>query len=163
VNVREYRVSDAEELIRLIAGLRITLDGFKAARAEPDLMAARGELDEFLRNGYSIHVAEMDGVGLAGFIVCRTVDGVTWAESLYVDEPRRRLGVGRALFAKAEEVARIGGQDTLYAWVHPNNEGILGFLKAHEYDVLNLIEIRKPHEGEMPGQRVRVMSNEFRY
>ena len=134
MNLREYRASDAEELIRLIAGLRITLDGFKATRAEPDLMAARGELDDFLRNGYGIHVAETDGAGLAGFIVCRTVDGVTWAEYIYVDEPHRRTGVGRALFAKAEEVARIGGQDTLYAWVHPNNEGIIGFLKAHGYD-----------------------------
>jgi len=163
VNVREYRASDAEELTRLIAGLRITLDGFKATRAEPDLMAARGELDDSLRHGYSIYVAETDGAGLAGFIVCRTVDGVTWAESIYVDEPHRRAGVGGALFAKAEEVARSGGQDTLYTWVHPNNEGVIGFLKAHGYDVLNLIEVRKPHEGEVPGQNVRVMSNEFRY
>lgn len=116
-----------------------------------------------MKNGYGIHVAETDGAGLAGFIVCRTVDGVTWAESIYVDEPHRRTGVGRALFAKAEEVARVGGLDTLFAWVHPNNEGIVWFLKAHGYNVPSLIEVRKPHEGEVPGQNVRVMSNEFRY
>lgn len=163
MNIRVYVPSDEEDMVRLIAGLRATLDGFKDTLARTDHEAARSELNDFLRHHYHILVADSDDPGLVGFIVCRSVDDVTWAESIYVQESYRRSGVGTALFAKAEEFARVRGQDTLYTWVHPNNDGIIGFLKARGYDVLNLIEVRKPHNEEAPGQKVDVLSHEFRY
>lgn len=33
-------------------------------------------------------------------------------------------------------------------YVHPNNDRMIGFLRKHGYTVLNLIEIRRPYQGE---------------
>jgi GNAT superfamily N-acetyltransferase len=95
--------------------------------------------------------------------VCKVVDGVVWAESIYVDPPSRRGGVGSMLFEKANELARGNKHDTAYAWVHPNNDVVISFLKRHGYDVLNLVEVRRAHEDERLDQTVTLMRNSFRY
>ncbi len=163
MEVRDHAPGDDGEIVRLIAQLRRTLDGLKDGEQEVDLAAARQELSDSLRHGHRVFVHEAPGGRLAGFISCRDVDGVTWAESLFVDREWRRKGVATALFDKAQELAASRGQDTLYAWVHPDNQEIIGFLGHHGYDVLNLVEVRKPHKGETPATKVRIMENEFRY
>ena len=40
------------------------------------------------------------------------------------------------------------GEDTVYNFVHPNNEGMIRFLASKGYTVLNMIEVRKPYKGE---------------
>ena len=161
--VREHAPEDEGELVRLMAQLRQTLDGFKGPIPAADLDSAREELRDHLRLGHRIFVHEAGGGRIAGFIVCRDVDSVTWVESLFVDRDWRRKGVGTALLTMAQELAESMGQDTLYAWVHPNNDGVIQFLRPHGYDVLNLIEVRRPHKGEALAEKVRVMGNEFRY
>jgi ribosomal protein S18 acetylase RimI-like enzyme len=52
------------------------------------------------------------------------------------------------LFRKAEEIAASMGEDTVYNFVHPNNEGMIRFLASKGYTVLNMIEVRKPYKGE---------------
>jgi len=163
MGTREHDREDEAEIVRLMAQLRCTLDGLKGSRAEVDLAAARGELRDCLRHGHTILVHEVGRGRLAGFIVCRDVDGVTWAESLFVDPEWRRKGIGTDLFTKAQELAFSRGQDTLYTWIHPNNDGTIQFLRAHGYDVLNLIEVRRAHKGETTPDKIRVMDNEFRY
>lgn len=67
------------------------------------------------------------------------------------------------LFAKAEEIAASMGENTVYNFVHPNNEGMIRFLRAKGYTVLNMIEIRKPYEGEKPTATIHVENELFDY
>ena len=67
------------------------------------------------------------------------------------------------LFGKAEELAREMGDDTVYNFVHPNNEGMIAFLRSKGYTVLNMIEIRRPYTGEKLTTMVRVDGNVFDY
>ncbi len=75
----------------------------------------------------------------------------------------RRKGIGTALYEKAEEIAESLGSDTVYNWVHPNNDAIISFLKKRGYGVLNLIELRRKWKGEEPKMKIRVGRHEFDY
>ena len=67
------------------------------------------------------------------------------------------------MFSKAEEIAEAMGDDTVYNFVHPNNEGMISFLRSKGYTVLNMIEIRKPYGGEKLTTKIRVDGNSFDY
>lgn len=68
-----------------------------------------------------------------------------WVEHIFVREDYRRRGIATMLFNKAEEIAASMGEDTVYNFVHPNNEVIIKFLRSKGYTVLNMLEIRKPY------------------
>ena len=55
------------------------------------------------------------------------------------------------------------GEDTVFNFVHPNNEGMISFLRSKGYTVLNMIEIRKPYKGEKLTTTVSVDSHLFDY
>lgn len=160
--VRAYRESDRQQMIQLIADMRVLLAGFRSIEAERNIESAREELDEYLKKGYPIYVHEKDE-RILGYLVCRVDDDVVWAESVYVLPDSRRLGVGSALYDEAERLAREKGSETVYNWVHPNNQISLEFLKSRGYTVLNLIEIRRPYDGESLTKRIPVGLNEFDY
>ena len=162
VRIREARPEDAEALVRLIATFRAELARFHGEEREPDPDAAREELAEFRAKGFPIRVAEVGGEPV-GYLVCRVEDGVVWAEQLCVAPAHRRRGLGSALYAEAERLCRELGGDTVYNWVHPNNDAIISFLAKRGYTVLNLIELRRPLSGERPGRRIRVGAHEFDY
>lgn len=44
-----------------------------------------------------------------------------------------------------------------------NNDVMISFLKSKGYDVLNLIEIRKPYEKEDNKEIIQIKNNKFRY
>jgi ribosomal protein S18 acetylase RimI-like enzyme len=96
-------------------------------------------------------------------MVCRIEGDVVWAESLFVLPVWRRRGVGTELYAEAEGMAERLGGATVYNWVHPNNDGVIGFLRKRGYTVLNLIELRRPLPGEELGQGIAVGKNRFGY
>ena len=98
-----------------------------------------------------------------GYIVCRIEGTVLWTEQIYVAKDHRRKGVASALFAKAEEIAASMDEDTIYNYVHPNNEGMIAFLRSKGYTVLNLIEIRKPYRNEQLKTTIQVDRNSFDY
>jgi hypothetical protein len=50
-----------------------------------------------------------------------------------------------------------------YNWVHPNNDGIIAFLRKRGYGVLNLIELRGARPGASLTNKVRVGEHEFDY
>ena len=152
----------AEKVIPLIADFRVTLHSFRGIRAEPDPEWAREEVREFLNKGYPIFAAEHEGVPV-GYIVCRIEESCLWVEHIFVSDQYRRQGVASMLFRKAEEIAGSMGDDTVYNFVHPNNEGMISFLRAKGYTVLNMIEIRKPYGGEKLTTTVRVNDNTFDY
>ena len=138
---------NADRAAPLVADFRVTLNGYRGVRSQPRVEAARAELMEFLDAGFPVFAAE-DGGELIGYMVCRIDAPCLWVEHLFVREACRRRGAATLLFEKAEEIARSMGEDTVYNFVHPNNLGMIAFLRARGYTVLNMIEIRKPYEGE---------------
>ncbi len=138
---------DADRVAPLAAAFRVTLNGYRGISSQPRVEAAREEIGEFLDAGFPIYGAE-DGGELAGYMVCRIDAPCLWVEHLFVRESYRRRGVAALLFEKAEEIARSMGEDTVFNFVHPNNLGMIGFLRSKGYTVLNMIEIRKPYPGE---------------
>ena len=138
---------NAERLAPLAAAFRVTLNGYRGIVSEPYIPAGRAEIIEFLDAGFPVFAVE-DGGELIGYMVCRIEAPCLWVEHLYVRDEYRRRGVGTLLFEKAEELARSMGEDTVFNFVHPNNRGMIDFLRAKGYTVLNMIEIRKPYKGE---------------
>ena len=64
---------------------------------------------------------------------------------------------------KAEEIAASMGEDTVYNFVHPNNAGMIAFLRSKGYTVLNMIEIRKPYRDETLTSKIEVGNESFDY
>lgn len=147
----------------LIAAFRVALRAFKGVQSEPDIDEAKEEFLDFLKAGYPVFAAS-EHEKLTGYIVCRIEDpGLLWVEHIYVCEENRRQGVASMLFEKAEELGASMGEDTVYNYVHPNNEGMISFLRSKGYTVLNLIEIRKPYTDEKLTTTIRVNGNTFDY
>lgn len=163
MNVRPVRPDDKDALVPLIAQFRVTLAQFRGKNPAIDLEVAGAELAEYLRKDFPVFVAEDDNGKLVGYLVCRVVEAVVWAESLFVLPNARRRGVGSALYQQAEQLVQQLGGDTVYNWVHPNNDGIISFLRKRGCSVLNLIEIRRPRPGEQPSQQINVGRHIFDY
>ena len=141
------KTEDANRVAPLAADFRVTLNGYRGIASQPRVEAAREEIGEFLDAGFPVFAAEDDGE-LAGYMVCRIDAPCLWVEHLYVREDCRRKGVATLLFEQAEALAASMGEDTVYNFVHPNNLGMIAFLRSKGYTVLNMIEIRKPYPGE---------------
>ncbi len=154
--------SAAEKLAPLVADFRVTLRSYKGVSSEPDVEAGKNEILEFLRSGYPIF-AVTDGNTLAGYIVCRIEGTCLWVEHLFVRSDFRRKGAASLLFETAEKIAASMGEDTMFNYVHPNNDGMIQFLRSKGYTVLNLIEIRKPYKNEGLTRTIKVNDNSFDY
>ena len=155
-------LKDADRIAPLVAAFRATLNSYKGIASQPDPASAREEITEYIQRGYPIYAAEDNG-DLAGYIVCRIDEPCLWVEHIFVSEAYRRKGVATMRFRKAEEIAASMGEDTVYNFVHPNNEGMIGFLRSRGYTVLNMIEIRKPYAGEKLTTTIRVGNEAFDY
>jgi ribosomal protein S18 acetylase RimI-like enzyme len=149
-------------LIQLIGAFRVTLAELRGNPKKLDLDAAEEELVAYQTKGYPIYVAEVDGAGVVGYLVCRVDGNVVWAESLYVGTKFRRRGIAGALYAQAEALAQDLDGGSPYNWVDPENDAVIQFLQARGYDVLNLVELRRPREGETLSHNVRVGAHKFR-
>ena len=147
MNLIRIEKNDADRLAPLVADFRVTLNGYRGIASPPRVEAAREEIMELLGAGFPIYAVE-EGGALAGYMVCRIDAPCLWVEHLFVREAYRCRGAATLLFEKAEEIARFMGEDTVYNFVHPNNLGMIGFLRSKGYTVLNMIEIRKPYPGE---------------
>ena len=158
----EIQRDDADRVAPLVAEFRVTLNGYRGIQSKPKLEAAKEEIRDFLDAGFPVFAVEDEGE-LAGYMVCRIEEPCLWVEHLFVREAYRRKGVACLLFEKAEEIARAMGEDTVYNFVHPNNTGMIGFLRARGYTVLNMIEIRKPYPGEELKATIPVGDTMFDY
>ncbi len=162
MNIHPAQIGDESCLIELMACFREALARMRGVNWARDIPAARSELGEYKQKGFPMFVAEEDGAGLAGYLVCRVEGEVAWVESLFVLPEYRRKGVASLLYAEAERLAAGLGGDAPYNWVDPGNEAMLKFLASRGYDVLNLIELRRAREGEFVPGRISVGRNEFR-
>ena len=52
-------------------------------------------------------------------------------ESVFAEEAWRRRGLATALLREAEALAQAYGDETLCFYVHPNNDGMIAFLRRH--------------------------------
>lgn len=152
----------ANELAPLVADFRVILRSYKGIISKPDNEAGREEILDFLRGNFQIYAAEDQGK-LSGYVVCKIEDTFLWVEHLYVCDEYRRNGVATLLFEKAEEIAMSMGEETVFNYVHPNNEGMIQFLRSKGYTVLNMIEIRKPYESEKLSTTIYVDKSPFDY
>lgn len=154
--------SSAAGTAPLVAAFRVELMGYKGICAKPDVAAGLSEISEYLDAGFPSYAAVEDGM-FVGYIVCRVDEPTVWLESIYVSSGYRRRGIASALLHKAEEIAWAYGENTVFNYVHPNNDSMIAFLRRHGYTVLNLIEIRKPYPDEKTAKRIKVGENEFDY
>jgi ribosomal protein S18 acetylase RimI-like enzyme len=162
MEIRRVDGQTAEAVAPLVADFRVTLNSYKGEEAFPDTESGKEEILGFLEKGYPVFAAWEEGVPV-GYIVCRTDGPCLWVEHIFVSREHRRKGVATILFSKAEEIAASMGEDTVYNYVHPNNQGMIEFLRSKGYTVLNLIEIRKPYRGEELKTTIRVEDNVFDY
>lgn len=151
-----------DNLAQMVALFRVELRSYKGIVSKPNVDAGREEMEEYLTAGFPVFAAIVDGE-YAGYVVCRVDSEVVWVESIFVKDEYRRQGIASALHSKAEEIAASYGEDTVYNYVHPNNHRMIAFLRKRGYTVLNLIEIRKPYQGEQPTQTICVGEHEFDY
>lgn len=161
--IRLAKTDDKEQISGLIAQFRIELNKLKGIISQPKIDYAMEEFEEYMEAGYPIFVAENENKELLGYLVCRIDNGVVWVESLFVSDNVRRGGIASNLYKEAERLSEELGGDTLFNWVHPNNDKMIRFLSKIGYDVLNLIEIRKPWVNEKINQKIRVGEHEYRY
>lgn len=151
-----------EALAEMVAAFRVALRSYKGIKSKSNIDAGREEMEEYLAAGFPVFAA-IEGGEYAGYVVCRIDSGVVWVESIYVKEAYRGEGVAAMLHAKAEEITEVYGETTTYNYVHPNNHAMIAFLRKRGYTVLNLIEIRKPHNEEKFTQTIKVGEHEFDY
>ncbi len=150
------------ELGSLVADFRVVLKSYKRIKALPDADAGANEMKEYIDANFPCYAAVCDGE-YVGYIVCRVDEPCVWVESIYAKPEFRRIGVASLLFEKAEELANSFGEDTVFNYVHPNNHGMIGFLRKHGYTVINLVEIRKSYKDEQLTQTIQVGEHEFDY
>lgn len=161
--IRTATLEDEEKVSKLIAQFRVELKELKGIKASFNMQQAREEFKEYIEAKFPIFVAEDANNELLGYLVCRIDGDMVWAESLFVSNNSRRKGIGSKLYDKAEEIAKNLGGSTVYNWVHPNNDKIIPFLLKRGYNVLNLIEIRKPFKNEILTQKISIGNYEYDY
>lgn len=161
--IRLAQINDEEKISWLIAQFRVELKQFKGIISTLKIDQAKEEFKEYIEAKYPIFVVENDDKELLGYLVCRIDGGAVWAESLFVSDSARKNGIASKLYKEAEKIAIELGGDTVFNWVHPNNDKIITFLSKMGYDVLNLIEIRKPWKNEILTQKICVGNHEYNY
>lgn len=159
LQIDEKRV---EETAPLVADFRVELNSYKGIKVQPDIQEGKEDLLYFLKSQYPVFIAKEDEK-VVGYLVCRIEDEVLWVEHLFVSHDYRRRGIASLLFQKAEEIAQSMGQETVFNYVHPNNDRMIEFLRSKGYTVLNLIEIRKPYKEEKIGTTIKVDKHTFDY
>ena len=158
----KVEIKDADKLAPLVAAFRTQLRSYKGIKSQPNIEAGKEEIIEFLESEFPIYAIENNGT-LTGYIVCRIDEPCLWVEHIFVREEDRRKGIATMLFEKAEEIAASMGEETIYNYVHPNNENMIQFLRSKGYTVLNMIEIRKPYNNEKLTTTIQVGNETFDY
>lgn len=162
MKIEKLTIEKIDMTAPLVSEFRKTLRLFKGEVIEYAIEDAKEELTDFLDKNYPIFIA-IEDEKCVGYLACRIDEPCVWVEHIFVREEYRRKHIASALFEKAEEVAAAYGQETVYNYIHPNNDGIIAFLKSRGYNVLNLIEVRKPYTDEKPAMKIKVGDNEFDY
>jgi GNAT superfamily N-acetyltransferase len=139
--IRLATPADAGDLARMNAAFNGVSD---SAAQLAGRLAACAEIETAL-------VAELDGQ-VGGFACVRVVPCVLYAApyaeltELYVEPAFRRRGVGRALIARAEQLARARGADDLIIMTGVGNAAAQALYRAAGYDTYAVALNRKVSE-----------------
>jgi len=130
ITVRRARPDDAELIARMARALSIA-DGGRPSRFTAESYRRDGFGEDA---AFSTMVAELDGyaVGYAVYYPGYDTDSATrgiYLADLYVDESRRRQGLGRALLAGLAAEARSDGARWMFWSVLKRNRGARRFYK----------------------------------
>ncbi len=161
--IRQAIAADIPGIAPLVVKFREEIAQFRGHGCHATENEAGKELQGHLDRNYPVFIAQNESNETIGFIVCRTDGDVAWAESMYVLPGYRRKKIATRLYELAEQIAKDLGNGTLYNWVHPNNDAIIGFLAHRGYDVLNLIEVRKSRPDETSTTIIKVGEHDFNY
>lgn len=131
----------------LVVAFRQGLRAHSTWAAVPDADAAEAELRDYLAWQYPVYVVWVEEAAV-GYAVAKVEDDTVWLEAIYVMPAWRRVGLGSRLFETVESLAVVCGDTTVYANVQPRNLDMFVFLKAHDYNVVNTLEIRKAGKEE---------------
>src|SRR3954470_740694 len=136
--IRLATPADAGDLARMNAAFNGVLDSAAQIAAR---LAACAEIETAL-------LAELDGQ-IGGFACVRIVPCVLYAEpyaeltELYVEPALRRRGLGRALIASAEQLARTRGAADLLIMTGVDNAAAQALYRAAGYDTYAVALNRK--------------------
>ena len=162
MEVIKYSDNYYQEVAVLLASFRVHLKSLKGVNSNLDIESTKEELTSFINDEqYPIYLC-IDNNKVLGYMILK-VDGVIWVEQLFVKEECRRQGAASLLYQQAEIINNEIGEDTLFVYVHPNNEAMIAFLNSKGYNVLNLIEIRKPFKEEKLTTKIDVNNHQFDY
>jgi GNAT superfamily N-acetyltransferase len=162
MNIFTAAPEDADGVAGLIAKFRVEILKLKNIQSEENHQNAVNEFGDYITAGYPIYVCK-DENELIGYLVCRIDQSVVWVESLFVLEHHRKRGIASALYETAEKLAASYNNDTLYVFIHPNNDNMAAFLAKRGYNVLNLIEVRKKLTDENITEQITIRNNVFDY
>ena len=130
ITVRPAQLDDAELIARMARALSVA-DGGRPSRFTAECFRRDGFGE---RAAFSTMVAEFDGsvagyaVYYAGYDTDSATRGVYLAD-LFVDEPYRRKGLGRALLAGLADEARRNGARWMFWSVLKRNRGARRFYR----------------------------------
>ncbi|MBE6126181.1 MAG: GNAT family N-acetyltransferase [Erysipelotrichaceae bacterium] len=141
---------------------RKELAALRNYQCDADLESAQSEIGFYLSRRYPVFAASVNGA-FVGYAVCRIDDDVVWLESVYVKKEYRNKGIATMLLKKCEEVAEEYGNETLYIYINPDNEQVIGLLNKNGYDVLNLIEVRKKYRDEKTNREYKIGDHTYKY
>jgi ribosomal protein S18 acetylase RimI-like enzyme len=136
--IRPATLADAGDLARMNAAFNGESDSAAQIAAR---LAACAEIETAI-------LAEVDGQ-IGGFACLRVVPCVLYAEpyaeltELYVEPACRRRGVGRALLAHAEQLARARGASELLIMTGTGNAAAQALYRAAGYDTYAVALNRK--------------------
>lgn len=162
IHISTLTEETVDDVAPLVCAFRQDLEQLRPIGSDLSLQGALAELHGCLDKQHPVYVIWFEEHPV-GYAVVRVDDDIVWLESIYVIPSMRRNGLAARLFAMVEELAAVLGCDTVYNYVHPNNDAMIAFLKKHGYDVLNLIEIRKAYKDEALTDILQVGHHPFRY
>lgn len=153
-------ISINDQFAQLVCEMRNVMNALNHKTKKTTLGEAVQEANDYFTNNRRVFALE-ENKELIGYSVLKIEDKVCWLDWLFVTPAFQRKGIASLLFSHAEAYAEDLGNDQLYIWVHPDNHGMLNFLRKNGYDVLNLIEIKK--KKPVYKSEITIFGNKLRY
>ena len=126
MTLRPAVLADAAELARVHAG---TFAAAWSAEEIGDLLLGPG--------GFGL-VAEQEGDGVRGFILCRAIVGEAEVLTLAVDPAARRQGLATGLMRAALKLAASVGAETMFLEVAADNDAAIGLYRGLGFERIGL-------------------------
>jgi len=150
------------DITPLLVNFRKELALLKNRKLNYNLADAKAELKDYFSSDYEFFIA-LKSDSVIGYAILKVFDETVWLDQLFVLEAERKNSVATKLLAIANERANNYGKETAFINIHPNNHKMIKFLAKNGYNVLNLIEVRKPYNNESNKTNIQVGENSFLY